>query len=92
MEAYHPVAALSVVVVAALADLPEVEALAFPYSCLMEEVALSFPDVVVGQVALALVAFLDVDHHQEEVACHPQEEEDVGDHRYRQEEEGRWCS
>ena len=88
MEAYHPVAALAVVVVAALADLPEVEALAFPYLCLMEEVA--FPDVV-GRVALALVAFLDVDHHQEEVACHPQEEEDVGDHRYRQEEEGR-CS
>ena len=89
MEAYHPVAALAVVVVAALADLPEVEASPFPYSCLMEEVAL--PDVVVGQVALALVAFLDVDHRQEEVACHPQEEEDVGDHRYRQEEEGR-CS
>ena len=84
MEAYHPVAALDVVVVAALADLPEVEALAFPCSCLMEEVALPFPDAV-GRVALALVAFLDVDHHQ-------QEEEDVGDHRYRQEEEGRWCS
>jgi hypothetical protein len=90
VEAYHPVAALAVVVVAALADLPEVEALAFPYSCLMEEVALPFPDVV-GRAALALVAFLDVDHHQEEAACHPQEEEDVGDHRYRQEEEGR-CS